>query len=186
MANQYRRKLDKIYGKVDKIAIVGRDNLLEYQKYIDELIEKGDYSIFQEMLYIYYNIDIINIQSVDEVKKSTYNEIIFQTKNSFLSKLSKIYKQKGVFQQSFNIYLDSNSQTIGSINEIDANSENFKYLLKNKMYARLIGESKTYLEVKRENSIESIFIEDENTDWSEEQNLLNRYRIAIDYLLEIN
>lgn len=180
--NSYKRKLDKIFSKVDKIAQVGKDNLLEYQKYIDELIDKGDYAAFQDMLYIYYNIDTIDTQTVEEVKNRTYNEIIFQTKSSFLNKLSRLYKRKGVYQQSFNIYDDLTSDIIGEIIEIDQYSEDVDYLIKNQMYARLIGEKKTYLKIKKASDVEYTLIVDENIDWSEEQNLLNRYALALDYL----
>jgi hypothetical protein len=181
--NSYKRKLDKIFSKVDKIAQVGKDNLLEYQKYIDELIDKGDYAAFQDMLYIYYNIDTINTQTVEVVKNTTYDEIIFQTKSSFLTKLSKLYKKKAVYQQSFDIYDDATSVIIGEIIEVDQYSEDVDYLIKNKMYARLIGEKKTYLKIKKVSDTDYTIITEENTDWSEEQNLLNRYSIALDYLL---
>ena len=52
--NLYTRKLEKIFNKLDQIASKGRDNKLEYTKYIDELIEKGDFVAFQEMLSIFY------------------------------------------------------------------------------------------------------------------------------------
>jgi hypothetical protein len=181
--NSYKRKLDKIFTKVDKIAQVGKDNLLEYQKYIDELIDKGDYASFQEMLYIYYNIDTIDTQTVQEVKNNTYNEIIFQTKSSFLTKLSNLYKKKSIYQQSFDIYDDQTSNIIGQIIEIDQYSEDVNYLIKNQMYARLVGEKKTYLKVKKVSDIEYTIITEENTDWSEEQNLLNRYTIALDLII---
>ena len=40
-------------------------------------------------------------------QSKTWNEICFQTKSSFLQKLSKLYKQKQVYQQSYNIYSDN-------------------------------------------------------------------------------
>ena len=51
------------------------------------------------------------------------------------------------------------------------------------MYARLIGEKKTYLKVKKMGDLEYTLINDENIDWSEEQNLLNRYTIALDLII---
>jgi hypothetical protein len=181
--NQYKKRLDKIFTKVDKIAQVGKDNLLEYQKYIDDLINKGDYASFQEMLYIYYNIDTIETQDVTQVKNGTYDEVVFQTKSSFLNKLSKLYKKKEIYQQSFNIYSDLTGEIIGEIMEVSQYSQDVKYLLQNQMYAQLIGEKKTYLKVKKTSDLEYTLIIDENVEWSEEQNLLNRYKIAIDYLL---
>lgn len=104
MTNLYARKLEKIFNNVDKIAAKGRDNRLEYIKYIDELIGKGDYSAFQEMLVIFYQIDTLDYKDVDSVKLKTWEEILFQTKSTFMTKLSRLYKKKGVYQQSFNIY----------------------------------------------------------------------------------
>ena len=36
MVNLYKRKLEKIYKRIDSIATKGRDNALEYYKYIDD------------------------------------------------------------------------------------------------------------------------------------------------------
>lgn len=109
MTNLYTRKLEKIFNKVGQIASKGRDNKLEYTKYIDELIEKGDFVAFQEMLSIFYQIDTLNVADVSDIKSRTWNEICFQTKSSFLQKLSKLYKQKKVYQQSYNIYSENNN-----------------------------------------------------------------------------
>ena len=48
--NPTRKKLEKIYNQIDKIATKGKDNILEYTRYIDELIVKGDYSNFEGVL----------------------------------------------------------------------------------------------------------------------------------------
>lgn len=110
MTNLYAKKLEKIFNKVDKTASKGRDNKLEYTQYIDELINKGDYSAFQEMLYVFYEIDTYEMRDVAELKNKTWDEICFQTKATFLTKLSKLYKNKGVYQQSYNIYTEDLSK----------------------------------------------------------------------------
>lgn len=103
MANLFRRKQEKIYKKIDSIATKGRDNILEYTKYIDELIDKGDYAELEQVLYDYYYIDIIDAADVEVVKKKTWDLVLFQTTSSFLKKLSNLYKKKGVYQSSFDI-----------------------------------------------------------------------------------
>lgn len=104
MSNLYRRKLQKIYNKVDSIALKGRDNFIEYYKFIDEIVEKGDYGAFEQSLYYYYAIDITNLNSIEDVKKKTWDDVLFQTKSSFLKKLKKIYDKKQVYQNSFDIF----------------------------------------------------------------------------------
>ena len=50
MDKLYKRKLEKIFNKVDSIATKGRDYYMDYNNYINELVEKGDYGAFQQML----------------------------------------------------------------------------------------------------------------------------------------
>jgi hypothetical protein len=104
MSNLYRRKLLKIYNKIDSLAQKGRDNFMEYYKYIDEIIEKGDYGVLEQCLFYYYQIDITTFENVKDVKEKTWNNILFQTKSSFLTKLKKIYDRKNVYQISYDIF----------------------------------------------------------------------------------
>ena len=50
MATLYEKKLSKIQLKIEKLTLKGKSNYIEYSKLIDELVEKGDYSPFQECL----------------------------------------------------------------------------------------------------------------------------------------
>jgi hypothetical protein len=107
MDNLYRKKLEKIFNKIDQIASKGKDNFFEYYKYIDELIDKGDYSAFQQTLFYFYNIDTNNAQDVGVVKTVTWRDILFQTKSPFLSRLKKIYDDAQVYQISYDIFSTS-------------------------------------------------------------------------------
>ena len=100
----YKRKLAKIFNQVDKLATKGKDNFIEYYKYIDELVAKGDYAAFEQALYYFYQIDITVYQYLNDVKKKTWDEVLFQTKSDFLKKLSKIYKEKNVYQVSYEVF----------------------------------------------------------------------------------
>ena len=109
MSTLFRKKQQKIYKKIDSIATKGRDNALEYYKYIDELVLKGDYAELEQVLYDYYNIDIIDSPDVESVKKKTWDPILFQTSSTFLKKLSALYKSKGVYQSSYDIFTSDTS-----------------------------------------------------------------------------
>ena len=183
----YKRKLNKIKRKIDSITKVGTDNFLEYYKYVDELINKGDYSTFQELLQIEYNIDTYEYRSVLEMREDTYKMITEQTKSDFLQKITKFYKQNKVFQQSFNIYSDETGKIIGSIKEVLEKSDFFEYYSKNKQYARLIGEYVTFLEVSKienDNIIGTYLENNNNPEWTENQNLLERYKRAINFIIK--
>jgi len=100
----YERKVKKILLSLEKFALKGKDNYIEYHKYVDELVEKGDYNILIEVLYTYYFFEPGPSRSVDELKKAAWKEICFQTSAPFLKKLKKVYDQKKVYQNSFDIY----------------------------------------------------------------------------------
>jgi hypothetical protein len=117
MNNLYRKKLEKIFTKIDEHASKGKDNFFEYYKYIDELIDKGDYPVFKEVLYLFYNINVNNAQDVGVVKTVTWREILIQTKSPFLNKLKKIYDDAQVYQISYDIFSTSPNAAQSTISQ---------------------------------------------------------------------
>lgn len=109
-ASLYEKKLAKIYLRIEKLSSKGKNNYLEFFKLVDELVEKGDYSTFEQCLFYYYGIDIINAASVDSIKRSTWDEICYQTNTPFLVKLKKLYDQKKVYQLSYDIFSSDNDK----------------------------------------------------------------------------
>lgn len=298
MDKLYRKKLEKIFNKIDSIASKGRDYFMDYNNYINELIDKGDYGAFVECLHFFYQIDISTAQNVFEIRRYTWKEILFQTKSSFLKKLKLFYDSAQVYQISYdifttnpsyvqvtlgqpltasfsstaytqsvafgriedkiNLYILNNdvnqvniysavwvtqsgvylpddlqivqritttgSNTIktdiptstgyeylvtteqrnasvtasyrfsnyrlnvvkesklGTIKEIEVLTPDYKYLQQNKQYSSILGARTTYLEVQRTVDATASNIYFDNPSLSEEQNLLNRYKIAIAYL----
>jgi len=181
-----RKKLEKIYNKINSIAVKGKDNVFEYYKYIDELIDKGEYGYLEQVLAYYYKLEIIDAIDVSLVKKNTWKPILFNTNTSFSTKLKKMYDTKNVYQISSNIYttgLSSSSILLGKINEIDTYSTDSKYLQDNKDLAKLQGSRIILLDVYKVGSLTASQITDNNTDLSSDQNLLNRYTTAVLYLL---
>ena len=86
----YKKKLEKIFNRISKIAFKGRDNRLEYFDYIDELIQNGDYGAFEQTLYYFYQIDLDLSQDLSIIKENTWSEVVYQTTTPFLKKLSKM------------------------------------------------------------------------------------------------
>lgn len=104
MSSEIRKKLDRIHTKIEKLAVYGKEKTQDYYLLIEDFINKGDYANFELCLYYNYGIDVSEMQTVDDVKKKTWPEILLQTQLPFLKKLSKLYKSKNVYQQSFDIY----------------------------------------------------------------------------------
>ena len=292
-----KKKIEKIYSQIDKLATKGKEYIYEYHKLIDDLIIKGDYNYFEQTLYYKYNIEVSDYSSVIDIKNKSWAPILFQTNVPMSKRIKKIFDKKGVYQMVFdiyndsinnlnisvssplsstysttsssqivslsrtgnNIYIDTNdsniynidiyysqwegntpvdntikllqtisptqsvvpysteiptsqggsylirthmrSQTsiayyelnykvqiersylLGSIVEIDKLSPDSKYYLQNKQFAKIIGTKVTYLEVTKQGATSSIIVDNSTPNASEDANLLNRYKIAIDYLL---
>ena len=178
-----KKKIQKIFNQIDKLASKGKEQVYEYNKLIDDLVYKGDYSYFELTLFYGYQIDIRQYSNISDVKSKTWAEILFQTNTPVSKKIKKVLDTKGVYQMGFDIFRDNNNQNLGKILEIDQLSEDAKYYLQNKQYAKLIGTRVTYLEVTKFGATSSVIVNIENPQSPEETNLVNRYKVAIDYLL---
>lgn len=299
--NQDKKKIEKIFSRIDKLATKGKDQIQEYYKLIDELIDKGEYSYLEQCLSKFYEIEVGSFNNVVDIKTKTWNDILFLTNTSFSKKLKKLYDSKNVYQIAFDIHSDSASivgltvslplsitysttsstqsvipskngnyvylntndesvykldifraewdmvdgtyqpiprslkqlQTIevfatqslyqteipishgreylvksysrksspnsfvklnykltltkdsliGKIVEIDTFTQKGEYFLQNKEFAKVMGNRTTYLEAIKTGDTQSYIITSESLSLSEEQNLINRYKIAVEYLL---
>lgn len=103
-ASEYEKKLAKIFLRIEKIALKGKINFLEYYKLVDELVDKGDYNSLEQSLYYYYGINSIEYRDVESLKKGSWEEILFQTESPFLIKLKKLLDKNSVYQLSYDIY----------------------------------------------------------------------------------
>jgi hypothetical protein len=190
MNSLYKRKLNKIYKKLDSLSSKGKDNILEYYKYLNELVEKGDYSSLEEVVNLYYNMDVSKYPTIQDFRDKLWDEICLQTNLPILVRISKLYKSKGVYQLSNYIFkennyeIDSSGNIIpeGEIFESEKSTNDIDYLIKNKMYARLIGERVPFLEVIDKNGV-SLIIDEYDFNLNPDQNQFNQYKKALDFLL---
>jgi len=113
MSSDIRKKLEKYYYKIDKLAVKGKEKVFDYYKLVDEFIDKGEFDSFNQTLYYYYEIDTsIYNGDITKLKTKTWDVVLFQTNSSFQKKLKVLYDSKNVYQQGFDIYSDS-VQTMG-------------------------------------------------------------------------
>jgi hypothetical protein len=42
-----KKKIQKIFNQIDKLAVKGKEQVYSYYKLIDDLITKGDYNYFE-------------------------------------------------------------------------------------------------------------------------------------------
>lgn len=192
MINKKRKIIDNIYSRIDKLALKGITHQNDYFVLVDDLSYGGDYDNLLQCLYIYYNIDIKQIDSIQDIKNKTWKFIIAKTVPTLNKKIKKMYDTKGVYQTSFDIYKDDNT-FIGQIVEEIINTDEAKYYLKNREFAKITRTRVTYLHVTplpvgydfiSPTASVTTIIKDNNLDISEDNNLYNRYVKAINLLLK--
>lgn len=191
MVNKTRKKIDSIYSRIDKLALKGITHQNEYYVLVDDLSYNGNYDYLLQCLYIYYNIDIRKIDSIQDIKTKTWKPIIAKTVPNLNKKIKKMYDTKGVYQTAINIYRDDNV-FLGQIVEEVINTDEAKYYLKNREFAKFTRTRVTYLHVTpvppgfdhiSPTASVTTIINDNNLDISEDNNLYNRYVKAINLLL---
>jgi len=186
-----KKKINKIHDKLDKLAVKGKESIYDYHKYIDDLIEKGDYNYLELTLFYFYYIDISipEYRSIVDVKNKTWDKILFQTNSTLAKKIKKVFDDRGIYQLGYEVYNDITGERVGKIVELDQYSPDTKYYLQNKEYSKLIGLRVTYLEATKVGATSSIFatssvtITETNQNTTEDNNLVNRYKLATNYLL---
>jgi hypothetical protein len=180
-ASDVEKKLSKIFLRIEKLALKGKGNFLEYHKLVDEMIDKGSHQLFEQAIYHYYGIDCIDYQDVKQMKEKSWMEILFQTESPFLIKLKRLLDKNEVYQLSYDIYLNNNT-LIGKIIEREVFTPDANYYLQNAEFARIMGAKKTYLEVFKVGSETPEIFAFDDLSKTEDQNLLKRYEMAINFL----
>lgn len=199
MISQESRKIEKIYKKINKLANSGYKE--SFYDLLDDLINKGDYFYFENVMEIKYNIKIKN-KTINDIRENIWLEILKQTNPSVSEKIKKIYDNNNVYQIGYDIY--NQDGILGKIEEISINPNLSMYYYVNKELEKQRGTFVTYLKVtkynKDTNINETFIVGDENYcmdvellhyEWipcpiintSEDNNLVKRYELAIQYLL---
>lgn len=175
-----RDRIKTIFNQINKIASKGITNVLEYNRYVEVLCTSGDYENLLQCLYFFYDVDVDNVTTIEDIRTKTWNRVLFKTDNIFTKKIKDLYDSKGIYQIAFDIF-DNDNILLGQIKEKDVYPDEAEYYIKNREYARITGTRKRILIVIKngiETTIDSIEFN------SEDRNLINNYKIAIDLLLE--
>lgn len=174
------KRISRIYKLIDKIALKGRDNILDYKVLVDDLVLSNDYESLLQCLEIYYKINIYKLDDVSDIKNNTWDSIMFNTNTSLSRKIKKLYDSKGVYQVGIDIYDDITNIKLGEIREVGAYTDESRYLLKNKEFAKITKTRRDFVEVFK-SDVYTLF-DDDDLDLSEDENLYNRYVAAINLI----
>jgi hypothetical protein len=115
----YKTELTKIYKKIDTISKKGKDGVFDYYIYIDQLIDSSQYSKLEDVMNIYYDINIGEYLSINDFKKDSYPKIREKTTSSFQKQLKALCEYRSVYQIGFHFYDSINNHYLGDIKEIE-------------------------------------------------------------------
>lgn len=152
-----KKRSEKTYKKIDSIAKKGKDGWIEYNDYIDQLINDGEYYILEYVLERYYKIDSYKYTPVDIKSNRIYDLIRFQTTSKFQENLKKLYDQNNIYSIGVNVYQIGLTYSIGKISE-QTNEKDQNIIV-----------------VVKDNSV--LTIDDTNIS------LLDKYKTAVNFLL---
>jgi surface protein len=160
--------IQKIYLKIDAIAKNGTLGKIDFDKYVDELVNSGQLYLLKEVLDRKYGITSATQMNVQQIKDNTYTTIRLLTTSTFQEQLKTIYDKSSVYQMGKDVYEQGSSINLGSITS-------YNYGITGSNLNSL--PTSTFLEVLRlvDNSI--LELNDPNTT------LTSKYQSAVDFLI---
>jgi len=115
------KRIESIRSRLDKIALKGKDNYLEFSNYFNDLSTSGDYDNLLQCLYIHYSAKVDDIKNYESFKKGVWKEVLFKTDSNMNKRIKKLYDKKLVYQTGFDIYSsDTNLSTITLSNPLSS------------------------------------------------------------------
>lgn len=124
--------------------------------------------------------DLNKFQVITGITQSTYKLEIPTTQDTEWMISTKERPNYKVLNYSLSV---STNKYLGQIIEDGIYTDETKYYIKNREYARITKTRKTFLEVIKVGATQSVFITDDNLKLSEDNNLYNRYVKAVNLLL---
>jgi hypothetical protein len=100
----FKKDLDKTYQKIDKIAKKGKDNFQEYYDYIDNLIINKQYGVLTQVLFIKYDFDYAKYFSVTDIKRASWNQIMFNTRSILQDGVERLLKDNSLYRIGLDVY----------------------------------------------------------------------------------
>lgn len=100
----YKRDINKIHIKLDKMAKKGRNNFQEYYDYVDSMILKKQYGLLTQVLYIKYDFDWDKYFSALEVKRRSWEQIMFRTNTKFQDDRQAMMDNLNLYQIGLTYY----------------------------------------------------------------------------------
>jgi len=139
----YREEIDKIYKKIDSLVSKGDEYYIDYVKYIDSLVDSGQYSILSDVFYFKFGLDISIYKSVQDFKKLGFEKIKIQTTTNYQKNFQKLLDQKNVYTVGTHFFDKTTNRYLGDIVEYDTTKVSPNISMDTDLYLRM-NESKNF------------------------------------------
>lgn len=180
-----KRKIANIKKKIDRIAKKGRDNFQEWYNFVGDSVTRKQYADLVQTLYYEYDFDASKFLSVNDMRESAWESILFLTKDSLQEKKSTLMENLSLYQIGLTYFKEISltaSTQLGNIEEIDYYEENIIGLSQDE-YQKIIKNKKTYLLVTIDGSTQSMSFSTWSTQSSYDKNMIELYKSAFDYII---
>lgn len=178
-----KQQIEKIYQKIDKIAKSGHDHIQDYYDYVDDIILKGNYALYTQVLYIKYDFDYTKYLSTEMVKRNSWSVILLKTNSKLQDDLYNLFTDNNLHQVGPKVY-GTSSNYIGTIREEDLYETSISGLAyTDPQFQRLVENRTLLLSVEKVGVTVSSTFSTWNFDHTYDKNVLNLYREAISYLI---
>ena len=111
-----KKRVEKVYLKIDSISKKGEEGFIEYKAYIDELVDEQKFYVLENVLERKYKIDTADLTVVDIKSPKIYGLIRFKTHSPFQESLKKLYDSYGLYVIGINVF--RNGELIGEIMKV--------------------------------------------------------------------
>jgi hypothetical protein len=102
-----KKTIDKIYKTIDKIAKIGDRNYIEYTQLIDKYIKTGQWGLFTQTLLLKYNFDHNKYNTIDELRRVSWKQILSKTKTKLDESKYSIMKKMNIYQLALNYFKET-------------------------------------------------------------------------------
>ncbi len=102
-----KRRINKVFKKLDALARAGTGSELSYYSYVDEMLANSMYPDLVLCLEVKYGLDPLSYPSLGEMKRETWGAMLEMTKDILSWRLKKLYDSKDVYQIGTSFYSGS-------------------------------------------------------------------------------
>lgn len=107
--NEIRAKVNKLHARITKLAEGGNANMMDFNRYIDELVNNGELDLFKTCMLTRFDLNTEPYSSISSLKSNTWPLILRRTNAPLVERIRTLYKSKKVYQQGTEIRSNSTS-----------------------------------------------------------------------------